>query len=268
MITKAYLSKICSLRNIILIAFFLLITLFTSCVTQRNVEYIKDKKAGTVSFTEPIIPDYKLKPHDELLIQINSLDDEAANVFLNSNNMQSLNYSYIDPYGASLLAYPVDKEGYLLLPVIGSVLVMDKTLEETRVLLQNSLKNILNQPAVTVKLVNRYVSILGEVNSPGHYPYTKDKLSIFDAIGIAGDMTEYANRESVTLVRNENGENIRINLNLTRPDILSSGYYNIRPNDIIYVKPLRKKFWGMRQFPFSVVLSAITTGLLIYNVVK
>ena len=249
-------------------AFFPLITLFSSCVTQRNVEYIKDKKAGTTTYTEPVIPDYKLKPHDELLIQINSLDEEAANVFSNSTNRQSLNYSYIDPYGASLLAYPVDKEGYLLLPVIGSVLVKDKTLEEVSVLLQSSLKNVLNQPAVTVKLINRYVSVLGEVNSPGHYPYTKDKLSIFDAIGIAGDMTDYANRESVTLVRNENGENIRINLNMTKPDILSSGYYNVRPNDIIYIKPLRKKFWGMRQFPFSVVLSAITTGLLIYNVVK
>jgi len=127
MIMKSFLSKICSLRNITLMAFFPLISLFSSCVTQRNIEYLKDRKGGATTFTEPVLSEYKLKPHDELLIQINSLDEEAANVFSNSTNRQFLNYSYIDPYGDSLLAYPVDKEGYLILPVIGSVMVKDKT---------------------------------------------------------------------------------------------------------------------------------------------
>jgi len=119
-----------------------------------------------------------------------------------------------------------------------------------------------------VKLVNRYVSVLGEVRNPGHFPLSQDKLSIYDALAMAGDITVFGNRENVILVRNEKEENIRVNIDLNRSDILASEYYQLRPNDIIYVKPLRKRFWGFDQFPFAVILSAITTALLIYTVVE
>jgi polysaccharide export outer membrane protein len=209
-----------------------------------------------------------LKSNDELFIQVNSLDEAATNVFSNASAQVSLNAGTIQPYGASLLSYSIDKDGYLLLPVIGKIFVKDKTLSEVSVLLKDSLSHVLSQPIVTVKLVNRYVSVLGEVNTPGHFSYAQDKLTIFDAISLAGDITDYGNRNEVILIRNENKENVRIKLDLTKSDILSSSYYNLRPNDIVYVKPLRKKFWGMRQFPFTVVLSTITTGLLIYNYIK
>ena len=166
------------------------------------------------------------------------------------------------------MSYSIDKDGYLLLPVIGNIFVKDKTLSQVSVILRDSLNHVLNQPIVSVKLVNRYVSILGEVRNPGHYPYSQEKLSIYDAIGLAGDITDYGNRDKVILVRNENGENIRINLDLTRSEILASEFYYLRPNDIVYVKPLRNKFWGMRQFPFSILFSTITTGLLIYNIIQ
>jgi polysaccharide biosynthesis/export protein len=136
------------------------------------------------------------------------------------------------------------------------------------VILKDSLNHILNQPIVTVKLVNRFVSVLGEVKNPGHYPYSQEKLSIFDAVGMAGDITDYGNRDKAILIRNDNGENMRVNVNLTSSDILTSEFYYLRPNDIVYIKPLREKFWGLRQFPWSVFFAAITTGLLIYEVVN
>ncbi len=153
-------------------------------------------------------------------------------------------------------------------PVIGKILVRDKTLSEVSGILKDSLNHILNQPIVSVKLVNRYVSVLGEVRNPGHFPYAQDKLTIYDALGLAGDITDYGNRNQVILIRNINGENIRINVNITKSDILASEYYDLRPNDIVYVKPLRNKFWGMRQFPFEILFSTLTTGLLIYNIFK
>ena len=122
----------------------------------------------------------------------------------------------MSPYGASLMSYSIDKDGYLLLPVIGNIFVKDKTLSQVSIILRDSLNHVLNQPIVSVKLVNRYVSVLGEVRNPGHFPYSQEKLSIFDAIGLAGDITDYGNRNKVILVRNENGENIRINLDLTK----------------------------------------------------
>ena len=174
----------------------------------------------------------------------------------------------MSPYSASLTSYSIDKEGYLLMPVIGNIYVKDKTISQVSIILRDSLYHILNQPIVSVKLVNRFVSVLGEVRIPGHYPYSQEKLSIYDAIGLAGDITDYGNRDMVILIRNENGENIRAHLDLTKSEILASGFYYLRPNDIVYVKPLRNKFWGMRQFPFSILFSTITTGLLIYNIFK
>jgi|ERR1035437_6421787 polysaccharide export outer membrane protein len=253
-------------KNINVSALVIFLGLLSSCVTQRRVEYLQDKNKNIKSFKEAEFPDYRLKPNDELYIQINSIDEAAANVF--SNSRQDPYVGSMQPYGASLLSYSVDKDGYLLLPVIGKILVKDKTLSEVSVILKDSLTHILNQPIVSVKLVNRYVSVLGEVKNPGHFSYSQDKLTIYDALGLAGDITDYGNRNKVILIRNVNGENIRINVDITESDILASDYYNLRPNDIVYVKPLRNKFWGMRQFPFEILLSTLTTGLLIYNIFK
>jgi polysaccharide export outer membrane protein len=254
-------------RNGSLLASVTLLCLFSSCVTQRDIEYLQDKDKNIKAFDEAEFPDYKLKPNDELYIQISSLDEGAASIF--SDSRQQIAYlGAIQPYGAYLLAYSVDKEGYLLLPVIGKILVKDKTLSDVNLILRDSLNHILSQPVVSVKLVNRYISIMGEVRNPGHFPYSQDKLTIYDGLGLAGDITDYGNRENVILVRNENGENIRVNVNLKQSDILASDYYYLRPNDILYVKPLRNKFWGLRQFPWSVFFSAITTGLLIYEIVQ
>jgi polysaccharide biosynthesis/export protein len=249
-----------------LIAFAICLGLLSSCVTHRDLAYLKDKNENIKAFKEAEFPDYKLKPNDELYIQISSLDEAAASVF--SNTRQDYYVASMQPYGASLISYSIDKEGYLHLPVIGKILVKDKTLSEVSVILKDSLNHILNQPVVSLKLVNRYVSVLGEVKNPGHFPYSQDKFTIYDAIGLAGDITDYGNRSKVILVRNENGENIQISVDLQKSEILNSGYYYLRPNDIVYVVPLRKKFWGFNQFPFSLLLSAITTGLLIYTIVK
>lgn len=255
-------------RNIKIIVLVSFLGLLTSCVTQRQVEYLQDENKDIKTFDESELPDYKLKPHDELFIQINSLDEGAANVFSNAGNQPSVYMGAIAPYGASLISYSIDKDGYLPLPIIGNIFVKGKTLSQVSLILRDSLNHILSQPVVTVKLVNRYVSILGEVTSPGHFPFSQEKLSVYDAIGLAGDITEYGNRKNVILIRNENGDNIRINVNLTSSEVLASEYYYLRPNDIVYVKPLRNKFWGMRQFPFSIIFSTITAGLLIYNVMR
>jgi polysaccharide biosynthesis/export protein len=250
-----------------LTALLSIILLFSGCVTQRELEYMQDKNEDIKAFKEADFPDYKLKPNDELYIQVSSLDEAAAGIF--SNSKENAYYvGTIQPYGAYLLSYTVDKDGFLHLPVIGNILVMDKTVSEVSAVLKDSLAHVLNQPVVSVKLVNRYVSVLGEVRNPGHFSFSQDKLSIYDAIGLAGDITIYGNRKQVILVRNENGENKRINVNLLNSEILAADYYNLRPNDIVYVKPMKKRFWGMDQFPYAIILSTITTALLIYTVIK
>ena len=242
--------------------------LLSSCVSHRNLEYLRDKdnKDETIiSYVEAKIPDYKLKPNDELNINIKSLDDPSTNVFQTLGNQQS-GSGYTTPYSASLTSYMIDKSGFIQLPVIGNMYIKDKTVPEVISMLQDSLNNILSSPTVTIKLVNRYVSVLGEVARPGNFSYAYEKLNVFDALGLAGDITTYGDRNDVILVRNENGKNLRINIDLTSADLMASEYYYIRPNDMIYVKPMQKKFWGLAQFPWTVLLSTISTVILIYTV--
>jgi polysaccharide biosynthesis/export protein len=246
----------------------ILFSLISSCVTQRDIEYLQggDKEIKLL-FEEAEFFDYRIKPSDELYIQISSLDEASASVF-SSTREQSIYAGSMQPYGASLLSYTIDKEGLLHMPIVGDIMVRDKTLSEVSTILKDSLTHVLNQPIVNVKLVNRYVSVLGEVAKPGLFSYAQERLSIYDALALAGDITVYGNRKDVVLVRNEDGKNIRVNVNLNDSNILSADYYKLRPNDMIYVRPLRKKFWGMAQFPYSIILSTITTALLIYSVIK
>lgn len=242
---------------------------FSSCVSNRNLRYLSEKEIKEITvktFKEAEIADYKLKPNDELDINIKSLDDPATNVFQTLGNQQSTSSGYTTPYSASLSAYMIDKNGYIQLPVIGNIFVENKTIPEVISMLQDSLNNILSNPTVTVKLVNRYVSVLGEVRNPGHFSYSQEKINIYNALSLAGDVTTYGDRNDVLLVRNENGKNLSVNIDLTSSNILASDYYYLRPNDIIYVKPMRKKFWGLDTFPWSVLLSTISTVILIYTV--
>lgn len=249
------------IRNIVikfeLLSCFTFLVFFSSCINQRDLEYLKDNNKTTVAFNEAEVSDYKLKPNDALYIKISSLDDASSNVFAQPSAPT------LEPYGAYMNSYSVDKGGYVQLPVIGKINVLGRTTSEVSDLIKDSVINILSLPLVTVRLVNRYVSVLGEVRNPGHFVYSQDKFTIFDALGLAGDITAYGNRKEVILTRNENGKNNLTAIDLTRSDILSSPNYLIQPNDFIYVKPLRKRFWGMVEFPFSLILSTITTTLVI-----
>jgi polysaccharide biosynthesis/export protein len=243
--------------------------LFYSCVTQRTVDYLQDESNTTKDFKEAPGADYRLKPNDELYIQIISLDDPSANIFSASSAQQFLQGGSVQPYGASLLSYTVDKDGFLLLPVLGRISVKDSTLAQVSRTITKSLNKLLNQPVVSIKLVNRYVSVLGEVRNPGHYAYTQDKFTLLDALGMAGDITEYGNRNEVIIARNENGINTRILVDLTKSELLASNYLYIRPNDIVYVKSLqKKKFWDVEQFPYGIIISAITAAILLYSVIQ
>lgn len=239
----------------------------TGCVTMRDVVYFQGQDTIATVFRSSAPEAYEIKPDDELFLMVTSLDEPSQGVFSGSAQ-QMMNMGAAQPFGASLISYKVDNDGYLDLPVVGRVKAGGRTLSDVAESICGSLGNILNQPVVSLKLVNRYVSVLGEVRNPGHFPYTKSRITILDAISLAGDITDYGNRREIILTRSEGDTNRLITLDLTNPGILSSEYYYIRPNDIIYVKPSRKKFWSMQQIPFSVLLSTITTSLFIYSVFK
>ena len=264
MYQKVNLSSCLAFSKILAISAIILIVTLNSCITQRNLEYMQKDKHTPVAVKEVPFSEYKLQPNDALYIQINSLDDAASNVFAQPGGVQIS----LDPYSAYLSSYTVDQDGYVQLPVIGKIKASGKTTVQVTELIKDSVKNILSLPVITVKLVNQYVSVLGEVRAPGHYVYSQDKFTLFNALGMAGDIAPYGDREQVTLIRNENGKTVRINFDLTSPDILTSNYFYIKPNDLIYVKPMKKRIWGMETIPFALIFSTITTGLLIYTIIQ
>lgn len=236
---------------------------FMSCVTQKDLIYMRDKQEALEIFKDAQVPDYKLRPNDELYITIKSLDDVSTNVFMQAG--QASNNINLSPYSASLMSYQIDRDGKLQLPVLGDIHVADLTISEVTSIMQDSLQYILSQPTVTVKLVNRYVTVLGEVAVPGHFSYSKERFTIYDALGTAGDILDFGNRHEVVLTRNVNGENKRYIIDLGKPEMLSSELYYIRPNDMIYVKPMKKKFWDLRTFPYGFTIAFVSAAIAVYT---
>lgn len=243
----------------------LIASLFSSCVTHNDLVYMQGKYQEIEIFDDVDIPDYRLKPQDELYINITSLDDPSTNLFQRAEQGNVYN---LTPYSASLLSYQISKDGNLQLPVVGNLNVVGKTTNEVCLMIQDSLEYVLSKPTITVKLSNRYVTVLGEVNSPGHYYYTEEEFTIYDALGLAGDITDFGNRKQVSITRNESDVNKIVTLDLTDPGIAGSEYLYLRPSDLLYVKPLRKKFWNLSTFPYGFLIAAISTGILVYTAIR
>jgi len=149
--------------------------------------------------------------------------------------------------------------------------VEDKTVSEVRNVIQGKVDQYLQGASVFVKLVNRNVTLLGELHSPGQKTMVKSKLTIFEALGLAGDITDYGNRKTVKLIRElPDGKHVA-ELDLTDREIIHSPYYYVLPHDIVYVEH-RRKVYGAKNLaysaPLSITASVISLGLLILNLFK
>ncbi len=248
------------------IIFFLLL-IVSSCISTKKLKYIQTKDKDNV--TNEFIPQkkvaYKIQPNDDLYIKVTSLDEETYKFF----NKESGNRQYMSNDASIYLnSYTVNDSGYVNFPFIGKILVKDLTIEQTKDLIQKYVNEYLNQATVFVKLVNYNITILGEVKKPGIYTVYNDKVNIMEALGFAGDLTDYGNRKNITLIRQTNQGSIVNYIDLTDKKILQSEYYFLMPGDIIYAQPMRAKSLGLRTFPFATLLSTITTLILVLNYIK
>ena len=130
------------------------------------------------------------------------------------------------------------------------------------------LKAYVADAAVTVKMVNNYVSLIGEVQRPGRYPIYKERMNIFQALAMAGDLSEYGNRQKIQVIRQTSNGNIIKEFSIRDRSIMESEFFYVMPNDVIYAQPMKGKFFQMNAFPYSVIISTITTFVLLWNVLK
>lgn len=246
--------------------------LIASCSTPlQEVTYLNGVQTDLTYTNGPMPKVYKIRPNDQLFIQVIS-DDPLNAAFLNLTNMQSSTGSMGSSANSlELVTYLVDEEGNIEYPYLGQINVEGLTVLEVNNKIQEKVDTYLESASVFVKLVNRNITVLGEVKSPGQQLMVKNQLTIFEAIGTAGDITDYGNRKNIKLIRElPEGKHI-VSLDLTDPQVMFSPYYYVLPHDIIYVEH-STKIYGAKNMPYaaplSITASVISIGLLILNLFK
>lgn len=250
--------------------------LLVSCSAQKRVWYMQDAQPFT---PEQIAENgqIRIKPLDRLTIVVNSKDPELAVPFNSSTSYNSLTgNSYASTATSQALQMrTVDEHGMLEMPVIGKIECKGKTRSELAQTIADKIieGGYINDPTVNVQFADMKISVVGEVTRPGQYDVTRDKISIFDALAMAGDLTIYGIRSDVAVVREVDGVRTIEYLDLTSKDIFTSPAFYIQQNDVIYVKPNKYKAQAgeisqNRNFYLSLVGTAISVATLIITLTK
>lgn len=253
--------------NRVVLTLFLLSSLaFVSCVPSKEVVYfqgIDDKNLTGSGAYEPV-----LKPDDVLYINVSSFDDEAVKPF----NLGVSQEGGGGGGGQGLIimrqTYLVNNDGDIEFPILGTIKVGGLTREDVTRKLQVRISEYVKDPIINLRIVNYKVSVVGEVNNPGAYTINSDRLTVLEAIAMAGDMTLFGKRENVLIIRENRGVKETIRLDLTKPDFISSPYYYLTQNDVVYVEPNKRKINSTAIGPnilagISVIGFALTTILLL-----
>jgi polysaccharide export outer membrane protein len=217
--------------HILLINFFGFI-LATSCVSKKDMVYFQNEETIRNEVLRNYAP--KIQMDDIISIFVSAQDTEAAapfNLFRGGSQVNAINP----------ITYLVDTNGEISFPILGQLKVLDLTTNELRTYLKGKLEGYLKNPVVTIRLENFRVSVLGEVKNPGAFNVVSERISIPEAIALAGDLTIQGKRKNVLLIRNINGAIEKIRLDLTNESLFASPYYYLAQNDILYIEPNKAK---------------------------
>lgn len=258
--------------------FVLLVALLTSCTAPKNVAYIQNSDSVDLSQSQYLY-DARIMPKDILTITVNTVNPEAAAPFnlLVRPTLNSTSSNISTTGGGSLQTYLVDNEGGIEFPVLGCIKVGGLTKAECEKLIHDKIMPYLNaaeNPVVTVRMSSYSISVLGEVSRPGSYQVSREKINILEALAQAGDLTIYGVRERVKLIREDaNGHKEIHTINLNDANLLTSPYYYLQQNDIVYVEPNKVKSQNSAigqstTLWISATSILISMASLLYNILK
>ena len=226
-----------------LLFFLLIISLVTSCKPKQNMIYMSNNNFQQ-EVSQARYEGLRIQEGDMLEIIVTALDDLAVKPF-NRTTMQKTGEEGNAGGNARLgdNQYQVTSDGYIPFPVLGNIYCKGMTKQQLKTELDTRLKQYLTDPVVTVRHLNFNISVLGDVGSPGQKTSSTERLNIFQALALAGDMRDSANRTNVKLIRysEESGKDITYNLDLSDASIVNSPYYYLQQNDILYVEPDKNK---------------------------
>ena len=216
--------------------------LLVSCASYKKIVYFQDEQIGKQQVLNQGKP-ITVKPEDMISIVVTCREPQLTAMFNLAYVSQGIggNASSIDQNRIS--GYTVDSEGNIDFPVIGKISVEGLNREEIKNKVKDELvkRELVKDPVVTVSFLNLQFSVLGEVLHPGQFSISKDRVSILDALSMAGDLTVYGMRDKVNVTRFCGGGRVTYQLNIRSTDIYKSPAFYIKQNDIIYVEPNKVK---------------------------
>ena len=275
-------------------AFWLLSVLFLVVLTESATAQSK-KRRDDITYFQDLSPDdttmriggttrpaatassayvYRLQPGDILAIAVSSLNSEADvafNPFARMGFMLSPGGSSSQDNNNLPVGYRVNETGMINFPKLGMVRVAGKTLSALETMLRDTLRQYLREPYVAARLLNFKISVLGEVNRPSIYTVQNERITLTEAISLAGDLTVYGKRDNVMIIRENAGQRDVIRVDLTQRNTFASTGYYLKPNDVIYVEPKKsKKIQASRTLPYvPAVLGGITLlATVVLNLVR
>lgn len=213
---------------------FIILLFLTSCASRKNVVYLNqlegDKTEDLNSYTTILQPD------DVLSIVVTSKADKLAEEF-------NLSFVRLQPDSETgvgqqrLQTYLIDKDGFINFPIIGKIKLGGLTREEALTTLTDAIEPHITDALINLRILNFKVTVQGEVTRPGTFTITSERVTLFQALSMAGDMTIYGKRKEVLIIREFNDKRTYTKIDITNPDFINSDFYYLKQNDVVYVEP-------------------------------
>jgi polysaccharide export outer membrane protein len=213
---------------------------FPSCINTRKTTYFNALADTLIQSPPPAVS--IIHKNDLLSISVSSSNPDASKLF-NDPNLSNTTTSTATGTTQQMVGYLVTEDGSFKFPELGPIKAEGLTVKQLSEFMTNALidKKLLVDPIVTVRFINFRVTVLGEVNHPTVITVPNERISILEALGLAGDLTIYGKRDNVLLIREENDGKLIKRIDLNSKDILSSPYYYLQSNDVVYVEANKNK---------------------------
>ncbi len=245
----------------------LLILISSSCIRYRDITYFRDvARTPNDSIFKNSFKEYKIQIADVLYIKVTTLEESINAIF---NQASSQGQSSLVIGGFYVIGYPVDVEGNIALPIIGKVPVAGLTVKQIQTAVEKQSEKFLTNAKIDVRLVSFKITLLGQLNHVGQINVFADRANIFEALALGGDISTYGNRHTVLILRpDKSGGSVAHRFDLSNRSILTSEYFYLQPNDIIYVEPMKITGFRLSISDYALLISALTTTVSIIFLIK
>ncbi len=259
------------IKIILYLVIFSFVLTMNSCVSRKEIVYFQDSGRDTTINSNQMY-NIIFRPGDLVTIVVSALDIEATQPF----NLPVVGFNASDGRvtGAQRLQdYLIDTDGNIEFPILGTIKLGGLNRGEATKLLVDKLKTYIKDPIVNIRLTNFKITVLGEVKKPGAYTINNERVTLPEALGLAGDLTISGKRDNVLVIREINGVKTKTRIDLTKDDVFYSPVYYLAQNDVVYIEPKKSKikdstFGKSTSVAFSIASILLSLALFIYRVTE